>query len=95
MPKPSWSPEPAISLNLDYQLHQLRLWDAQPDEEKARWSKGPFSTDTWLRLSDGELSDLRDEIIGVLSRWEDREVPDDGLERSPVFLFAHGVPGQP
>jgi hypothetical protein len=82
-------------LNLEYQLHQLRQWDAQSDEEKVRWSSGPFSTDTWLRLTDDELSELRDEVIAVLSRWEDREVPDDGLERSPVFFFAHGVPGQP
>jgi DNA-binding transcriptional ArsR family regulator len=85
----------AVSLNLDYQLNQLRQWDAQPDEEKAAWRKGPFSTDYWLRLTDDELSALHMEIEGVLTRWEEREVPADGLERRPVFLFAHAVPGQP
>lgn len=85
----------AVSLNLDYQLQQLRQWDAQPEEEKARWRNGPFSTDYWLRLSDDELSALHQEIEDLLTRWEQRDVPDDGLERKPVFLFAHGVPGQP
>ena len=85
----------AVSLNLDYQLHQLRQWDARPDEEKGAWRKGPFSTDYWLRLTDDELSTLHEEIAAVLTRWEEREVPTDGLERSPVFVFAHAVPGQP
>jgi DNA-binding transcriptional ArsR family regulator len=85
----------ALSLNLEYQLHQLRLWDAQADEEKARWPNGPFSTDRWLRLTDDELREVHDEIADVLTRWQDREVPDDGLERSPVFFFGHAVPGEP
>jgi DNA-binding transcriptional ArsR family regulator len=84
----------AISLNLDYQLNQLRQWEARPDEEKAEWSKGPFSTDTWLRATDDELHQMRDELLAVLDRWVDRELPDDGLARPPVFFFAHAVPGQ-
>jgi DNA-binding transcriptional ArsR family regulator len=85
----------AVSLNLDYQLDQLRQWDNLPDEEKTDWKSGPFSTDNWMRLSDDELSTFRDEIIAVVTRWEDREVPDDGIDRAPVFFFAHAVPGQP
>ncbi len=85
----------AISLNLDYQLNQLREWDNLPDEEKTDWKSGPFSTDNWMRLSDDELAAFRDEIIAVVTRWEDREVPDDGFDRAPVFFFAHAVPGQP
>jgi DNA-binding transcriptional ArsR family regulator len=85
----------AVSLNLEYQLQQLRQWDARPDDEKARWKNGPFTTNTWLRLTDDELSELSKEIIAVLRRWEDRELADDGVERSPVFFFGHAVPGQP
>jgi DNA-binding transcriptional ArsR family regulator len=85
----------AISLNLDYQLNQLRQWDNLPDEEKTTWKSGPFSTDHWMRLSDDELSAFKDDLIDLVSRWEDREVPDDGLVRAPVFFFAHAVPGQP
>jgi DNA-binding transcriptional ArsR family regulator len=85
----------AVSLDLEYQLNQLRQWDAQPEEEKAAWSKGPFSTNYWLRLTDEELSTLHKEIADVLTRWEEREVPADGQERRPVFVFAHAVPGQP
>ncbi len=85
----------ALSLNLDYQLQQLRHWDVRPDEERARWPKGPFSTDRWLRLTDDELAELQKELVDVLARWEDRELPDDGCERSPVFFFGYAVPGQP
>ena len=76
-------------------MQQLRQWDTRPDEEKARWPKGPFSTDRWLRLTDDELGELQKELADVLARWEDRELPDDGCERSPVFFFGHAVPGQP
>src|SRR6202167_2335020 len=58
----------AVSLNLDYQVNQLRQWDAQPEQEKAAWSKGPFSTDYWLRLTEDELSALHLEIEVVLTR---------------------------
>ena len=85
----------AESLNLHYQLQQLRQWDAQPDEEKARWSKGPFSMDRWLRLDDEELSQLQRDLAEVLARWEDRDLPEDGRELSPVFVFSYAVPGQP
>ncbi|MGC2175678.1 MAG: winged helix-turn-helix domain-containing protein [Acidimicrobiales bacterium] len=85
----------AVSLNLDYQLNQLRQWDNLSDEEKNDWKSGPFSTDHWMRLNNDELSAFRDELIALVSRWEDREVPDDGSVRPPVFFFAHAVPGQP
>jgi hypothetical protein len=76
-------------------LNQLRQFDNLSDEDKTNWKNGPFSTDHWMRLTDDELSAFRDEILAVVTRWEDREVPDDALDRAPVFFFAHAVPGQP
>ena len=34
-------------------------------------------------------------MIDVLMRWSRREVPDDGQEREPVYVFARGFPAQP
>jgi DNA-binding transcriptional ArsR family regulator len=85
----------AQSINLDYQLAQLHAWEQAPDEEKDRWPTGPFSTDSWMRLDDGELAEFSAELTGLIRRWADRELPDDGRERSTVFVFAHGVPGRP
>jgi DNA-binding transcriptional ArsR family regulator len=85
----------AQSINLDYQLSQLRAWDQAPDEEKARWPAEPFSIDSWMHLDNAELAEFSAELAALVRRWADRELPDDGRERSTVFVFAHGVPGQP
>jgi DNA-binding transcriptional ArsR family regulator len=85
----------ADSLNLDYQVSLVRQWAAAPEAELAAWPDGPFSTDTWMRLSNGELAQLSRELTAVMVRWADRPPPEDGVERRPVFVFARGVPAQP
>jgi DNA-binding transcriptional ArsR family regulator len=84
-----------LSLNLDSELAALRAWDTAPESEKQRWPSGPFSVDSWMRLDDAELAELSAELLAVIRRWGDRAIPDDGRERAPVLVFAHGVPGQP
>ena len=85
----------AESINLDHQLMITRQWADAPDDEHERWPDGPFSTDTWMRLTDAELAELGQEMIALVRRWADRDLPDDGQERGTVFVFARGVPGQP
>jgi DNA-binding transcriptional ArsR family regulator len=85
----------AESLNLDYQVSVFRQWAQAADAEHARWPAGPFSTDSWMRLTDAELAEVGAEMTGLIRRWADREVPDDGQQRDPVFVFARGIPGQP
>jgi DNA-binding transcriptional ArsR family regulator len=85
----------AESLNLDYQVSLLRQWAQADDEEHARWPAGPFSTDSWMRLTDAELAELGAEMIALIRRWADRELPEDGQRRDPVFVFGRGIPGQP
>jgi DNA-binding transcriptional ArsR family regulator len=85
----------ADSLNLDVQVGHVRRWNERPEEEKEQWPYGPFSTDTWLRLTDSELAQVASELSDVLTRWADRVLPDDGRERSTVFAFARGVPARP
>jgi DNA-binding transcriptional ArsR family regulator len=85
----------ANSLNLDYQVSIVRQWAAEAEAEQEAWPDGPFSTDTWMRLSNDELAELSRELTAVLVRWADRPPPEDGVERRPVFVFARGVPGQP
>lgn len=85
----------AESINLDHQFMITRQWADAPDEEHERWPGGPFSTDTWMRLTDAELTELGHEVIALIRRWADRDIPDDGQQRGTVFVFARGVPGQP
>ncbi|MFU8872658.1 ArsR/SmtB family transcription factor [Micromonospora sp. SL4-19] len=85
----------ATSLNLDRHVALVRAWHAAADEAHAAWGEGPFSTDRWLHLTPEELAELGREVTELFARWAERPVPDDGRRREPVFLFAHGVPGQP
>jgi DNA-binding transcriptional ArsR family regulator len=85
----------ARSLNLDAELGFLRAWEEAPEQERESWREGPFSLQTWLRLDDAELSELSAELIALIERWSDREIPDDGRERGSVVVFAHGIPARP
>src|ERR1700691_6160779 len=53
----------ALSLNIERQFELVRRWYAAPDDERAAWPTGPFSTGSWLKLTDGELAQLSEELI--------------------------------
>ncbi|MFI7605245.1 ArsR/SmtB family transcription factor [Micromonospora sp. NPDC049366] len=85
----------ATSLNLDRHVSLARAWHATDEATQAEWDDGPFSTDRWVHLTPEELAELGREMIDLLARWADREVPEDGRERKPVFVFAYGIPARP
>ncbi|MEH1168799.1 metalloregulator ArsR/SmtB family transcription factor [Micromonospora sp. CPCC 205539] len=85
----------ATSLNLDRHVALARAWHAVDEATQAAWNDSPFSTNKWLHLTPDELTELGQEVIDLLARWADRQVPDDGRARQPVFVFAHGVPARP
>jgi len=85
----------AESLNLDHHANLVRAWFAAVDEDRAHWADAAFSTDKWLHLTPAELSELSQEVIALAKRWANRDIPADGQQRDPVFLFTYGVPGQP
>ncbi|MBQ0903388.1 helix-turn-helix transcriptional regulator [Micromonospora sp. U21] len=85
----------ATSLNLDRHVTLARAWHAADEPAQAAWDDAPFSTDRWLHLTPDELAELSREMIDLLARWADREAPDDGRERQPVFVFVHGIPARP
>jgi DNA-binding transcriptional ArsR family regulator len=85
----------ALSLVLDRQVGLVRDWHAVRESRREAWGDAPFSTDRWLRLSPAELAAFEDELLALIARWGDREVPADGQPREPVFFFAHAVPARP
>jgi DNA-binding transcriptional ArsR family regulator len=104
----SWSPrdyaddpaatavaEAAQSLNLDHQVSLVRAAMAGREGYSQDWQAAAFSTESWLRLSAAELAELAEEMIALVQRWSRREAVDDGQDRQPVFVFAHGVPAKP
>lgn len=84
----------AVSLSLDRQVSLARAWYAVREERPA-WNGAAFSVDKWLHLTPAELAELEQEILAVLDRWEQRNLPGDGEVREPVFVFAHGMPARP
>lgn len=80
----------AVRLGLDRQLGLVR---AALEEDHAPWAD--WNTDAWMRLSAEELDQLGAEVTALVSRWREREVPDDGAPRTPVFVMARGFPATP
>jgi DNA-binding transcriptional ArsR family regulator len=87
--------EAALSLNLSRQFEIVRRWYAASDDERAAWPNGPFSIASWLKLTDGELAQLSEELIALLDRYDALGNADDGVHRETVFVFANGAPGRP
>ena len=85
----------AQSLNLDRHVALARAWFGADEDDLRTWGQGPFSADRWLRLTPEELYTISREVVAVFDRWSAREIPDDGQEREPVFVFAHGIPATP
>jgi len=84
----------AEALNLRRQIERLQDWMANA-ETSPEWMAVSFATQNWLRVTPAELEEVSEEIIALLTRWSQREVPDDGQEREPVLVFARGFPTQP
>ncbi|SHF81515.1 transcriptional regulator, ArsR family [Jatrophihabitans endophyticus] len=85
----------ASSLNLERQAGYVRAWNEADQDARETWGEGPFSTNTWLRLTPAELEQFSREFRDLAQRWRERELPDDGARRDTVFVFCHGVPAQP
>jgi DNA-binding transcriptional ArsR family regulator len=84
----------AEALALQRQFERTQEWNANA-ASVPEWDAAAFATQNWIRLTPDELDELSRELVDVLLRWSRREVPDDGQEREPVFVFARGFPAQP
>jgi DNA-binding transcriptional ArsR family regulator len=84
----------AEALALRRQESRVRDWMANADSDPA-WDDAAFATSAWMRLTPGELRELAEEVAGLLRRWADRPVPDDGQHRDPVYVYSRGFPSQP
>ncbi len=85
----------ASSLNLEHHVSKVRAWQSASHSPDDEWWDAAFSTDTWLRLTPAELTELSGQLNALLAAWYTRATPDDGAVREPVFVFAHGMPAQP
>ena len=84
----------ATSLVLQRQIELTHAWLAVADAQPA-WRQAALSSDAWMLLSADELAELAEEFNELLGRWRIRAQRDDGVERSPVFVYGRGFPATP
>jgi len=82
------------SATLRQQFERAQNWlanSADPDE----WDKAAFATQSWMSLSAEELTRFTEELLELVQRWRHRDIPDDGTERRPVYVFTRAFPAEP
>jgi len=84
----------AEALTVQRQFERVQEWNANADTVP-QWDSAAFATQNWMRLTPAELREVAEELIEVLVRWSQRDLPDDGAEREAVFVFSRGFPAQP
>jgi DNA-binding transcriptional ArsR family regulator len=87
--------EAAEVLVLDHQVAIAREWIASRETYPQQWRGAPFSMDTWLRLSVEELDELNERVLLLITEFDNRTQPGDGVERRPVFFAARASLGKP
>jgi hypothetical protein len=82
--------------NISTQLQRLKAWHSGTQKRsEPDWSRAAFSTDTLTWASAEELAQLSQALRDTLDDWRTAIDRDDGAERRPVFVFAHGLPTTP
>lgn len=80
--------------NLATHIQRLQAWHRRttplPD-----WSRAAFSTDTLTWATPAELAALSQAVTETVDTWRRGIDIQDGAERRPVFVFAHGFPTAP
>jgi DNA-binding transcriptional ArsR family regulator len=82
----------AERLNIDHQLAKLAGWKREADRAAPAWRRAAFSTDFLARATADELAALQEALEATLRAWRAGIDLDDGADREPVFVFAHGFP---
>jgi len=80
--------------NVAVQIGRLSAW-RRSTSPSPQWSSAAFSTDTLTWASPAELSALSQSLNDVVDSWRRSIDADDGEDRHPVFVFAHGFPTIP
>ena len=82
--------------NISSQLRRLKTWHrGKQQRPEPEWSSAAFSTDTLTWASADELTQLSKALRETFDAWRSGIELDDGVERRPVFVFAHGFPTTP
>ncbi|WP_433306465.1 ArsR/SmtB family transcription factor [Actinoplanes sp. CA-030573] len=78
------------------EFERVRRFEQTRAEWPAQWQQAAMSSDSFLRLTAAELTELNREIQALVEGWaaRTRDLPVDD-ERRHVFLFLHSFPERP
>lgn len=80
--------------NIATQIGRLQAWQRRTTP-MPEWSNAAFSTDTLAWATPEELTELSAALRATMNAWRNAIDREDGAERLPVFVFAHGFPTAP
>ncbi|WP_144795300.1 helix-turn-helix transcriptional regulator [Microbacterium paludicola] len=80
--------------NISTHVGRLSAWHREGARDP-EWNRAAFSTDTLTRASAQELAALAEALNATIDRWRRSIDVEDGTQRRPVFVFAHGFPTTP
>lgn len=79
---------------LRQQFERAQDWLANSGNPDA-WDLAAFASQTWMNFSPEELTKFTEELLELVRRWRHRDIPDDGAERRPVYVFSRAFPAEP
>ena len=82
------------SATLRQQFERAQDWLANSGNPDA-WDKAAFASQSWMNFSAEELTTFTEELLALVQRWRHRDIPDDGAERRPVYVFTRAFPAEP
>ncbi|GIF95411.1 transcriptional regulator [Catellatospora citrea] len=81
------------------EFERVRGYEQSRDTWSDQWQVAATSSDSFLRLTPSELTELTGELHEVLVRWKqrsnERAARSDDTDREHVFLFFHAFPERP
>lgn len=85
----------AQRLNVEHHLAKLSTYLRTADRGSEVWRRAAFSNDFIAMATPAELEDLCDALVRTCREWRAGIDTEDGDDREPVFVFAHGFPSRP
>lgn len=83
----------AVGVLFTRHVQRLEAWLANRSRWSRRWRRAAHSTDTVLRLTPEQLTNLAEDLDSLLAKWREESGEVEGSQA--VFLFAHAFPLEP
>lgn len=85
----------AERVHVEHHFARLAAWKRESETASEEWRRASFSSDVLAMATPEEITALNTALAATWGAWREAIDTDDGQERRPVFVFAHGFPTRP